>query len=201
MVKNKYYVVLSGVLAMVLVFTQGAFAQIKDEDIMDQILVLKEYSKTGQNGKAIKLAQEILQFDPNNIIALNILTQTYIRMDNLPAAEETAKKALALKPDDPVTCRLLAVIYTAKAKQDPKAASDNLTLAQEQIQKGLVSKPDDILLLAGQAEIYFQQGYKDKAILVIDRALLISPNSEYLKEVKKMIEATKIEEKKPVDSP
>ncbi len=195
MFRNKYYVIL-GILAATTITTQIAFAQSKKEDITNQIPLIKEYSKRGENDKAIKLAQEILQSDPNNIVALNLLTETYLNMDNLRAAEETAKKGLALKPNDPVSCRLLARIYRIKAEKNPKVANDNLTLALEQVQKGLVSNPNDIMLLAEEAQIYSEQGYKSKADQVITRALTISPNDKHLKRVKEMIGARKIEEKK-----
>lgn len=191
MFRNKYYVIL-GILAAATISIQAAFAQIEKEDTKGQILLLKEYSKRNANDKVIKLAQEILQSDPNNITALNLLTETYINMDNLPVAEETAKKGLALEPNNPVTCRLLARIYRVKAGQDPKATSDNFTLALEQIQKGLVSNPDDIMLLAEQAQIYLAQGRKTKADQVITRALNISPDNNYLKTVKEKIEAREI---------
>jgi len=195
MARNKYYVIL-GILAMAVVFTQGAFAQIKKEDKSGQIPILKEYSKKGENNKAINLAQEILRVDPSNIAALNILTGVYINMDNLPAAEETVKKALAIEPDDPVACQLLVRLYRIKAAKNPSVATNNLNLAMEQLQKGLVSNPDDIMLLAEEAQIYSARGNKPKAQQIITRAIAISPENNYLKMLKEKIDASqRIEQK------
>lgn len=195
MARNKYYVIL-GILAMAVVFTQGAFAQIKKEDKSGQILKLKGYSKTGENDKAINLAQEILRVDPGNIAALNILTGVYINMDNLPAAEETVKKASAIRPDDPVTCQLLARVYRLKGKKDPATRASNLTLALEEVQKGLVANPNDAMLLFEEAQIYLARSNKPKAEEIIARALAIDPGSVPLKKLKETIAATeRIKEK------
>jgi tetratricopeptide (TPR) repeat protein len=196
MFKNKNYVIL-GFLIVVTIMAQVGYSQTNQ----DQILILKEYSIKNENDKVVKLAREILKSDPNNIAVLNLLTEAYINMDNLPAAEETIQKALALKPNDPLASRLLARIYRLKANQDPQTAKDNLALALEQVESGLASDPNNIMLLAEKAQIYLEQGYKDPAKEIINNALTISPNNNYLKTVKKEIETAKIDEKPPLDSP
>lgn len=193
MCRNKYYVILGILVAATLSF-QAVFAQ------TDQIPVLKEYSKRGESAKAIKLAQEILQSDPNNFTALDILTGVYINMGNLIAAEENAKKVLTLQPTDPVAHQLLARIYRIKAGKDPKSTTNNLTLALEYAQKGLVSNPNDVMLLAEEAQIYSARGHKTKAEQAISRALAINPDNNYLKMIKEKISASKrIEEKEATE--
>lgn len=79
---------------------------------------------------------------------------------DLATAEEAAKKAVALKPHDPKTRHLLAVIYGARGKKD---------LAQEELERALArgyESPEMVLLLA---QLYQEEGRNAEALELLAR--------------------------------
>lgn len=207
---KKYYAILSVsvmvsgiifILASVIQKTtvNDTFAQIKKQDLKeqarstdqtqseDQKNLITQHLKNKEYDSAIKLGKEYLASNPNDITAIDILTEAYINKGDLSAAETTVKKAVAIQPNDPWSCRLLARIYRIKTEKDAVARNNNLNLALQQAEKGLASNPNDIWLLAEVAQIYFEQGDKVKANKTIDKALGIRPNDMYLKSIKEMI--------------
>jgi len=197
MLKNKYYVISAVLIFSALVIlafnviqkssTKVPPTQIKKEYLGKQAEIpltpehkaklILQYLNDGKNDLAIKLAKEYLQSNPNDTSIINALTEAYINKDDSSPAEDTVKKAIAMKPNEPWSCRLLAQIYRLKALKNPTTRSANLALALEQIERGLTSNPDDVRLLVEAAQVYSTQGDKVKANEKIDRALSIDPKN------------------------
>lgn len=179
MSKNKYYVI-AGILALITIFAQIAFSQ---QYSHEKLIVIERLKDKGDD-PAIKLAEEYLASNPGDVDIINLLAETYVSRDNLTKAEETAKKAIAIQPNNPWSRRLLAKTYRLKAQEDPGLAEDNLTLALQQVKEGLGSNPNDPNLLVEAAEIYSGLGDKIKANEAIDLAIAIRPNDNSLKNMK-----------------
>lgn len=211
MFKKRYYVilgilVLGAILFLPIVIKKNivklAFAQVKEKkeeyvkektqskgqiQLNEQTMLILQHVKKGENDLAIKLAKEYLTSNPNDITAINVLTEAYINKDDLSSAEDTVKRAIAIQPNNPWSCRLLVRIYRIKAAESPDVKSKNLTLALELTERCLASNPDDIWVLSEVAQIYSEQGDKVKANHMIDSALRIAPNDTYLISVKENI--------------
>ena len=134
--------------------------------------LLADLSKQG-GGSAIGAAQKFLALNPGDVDVLNQLAEVYINKNNLSAAEETIKKAIAVKPNNSASSKLLAKLYTIKAATDPASCA----LALEQISKALVANPNDIALLIYRVKVYSNQHDIKKANEAIDIAINLSPNS------------------------
>lgn len=184
MLKNKYYVIL-GVLALITISTQVAFSQQYSEDRLRVINQLKEKG----DDSAIKLAEEYLVSNPNDVDIVNLLAETCISKNDLSKAEVALKKGIAVKPNNPWSRRLLAQVYRIKAEKDkdPNLRSNNLALALEQVKIGLGSNPNDVGLLTEAAQIYNRLGDNIRANEAIDLAITIKPNDATLNAVKASI--------------
>lgn len=171
-----------------------AFAQAQKQDagieFNAETLKMIQHLKKGENDLAINLAKSYLSSNPNNITALNILTEAYINKGDLSSAETTVRRAMTIQSKDPWSCRLLARIYRIKPEGKPAVKKNNLILASDEIERALVFAPDDIGLLSEAAKIYSEQGNKDKANQMIERALRIASDDDYLLELKKIINRT-----------
>ena len=154
------------------------------EEVRTLLINLKE----GKTDLVINRAEDALRSDPNATAFMNILAEAYLSKGDLSAAEESAKKAIAIQPNDPWSCRLLATIYRTKGAKDVDMKNNNLALALEYVEKGLASYPDETGLLVEAAEIYIKRGTLNMARLMIDKALSINPNDGWLNEIKERID-------------
>lgn len=191
MFKNKYctFGVLVLAFAVSLIFVPGvknsfvktAFALDENIDVKKQPPVKDTGSPIAQRLKeqgddsAIKAAEEYLVLSPNNTGMLNLLAEAYIKKNNLTAAEETVKKAIALKPEDPFSNRVLARVCVLKAGMDPAKAS----LALEKVEKALILNPNDVSLLTSKAEMCAAKGDINKANAAIDKAISLDTDPSH----------------------
>lgn len=203
---------LLGALVLVLGIITVATAQVETEvkkqvpkQITKQDLSFKpetqaiiQHVKKGENDSAIELAKKYLTSNPNDVAVINMLAEAYINKNNFSSAETALKEAIIIEPGNPWSCRLLARIYKIKPETNPAVKSNNLILALEQIQRGSVSNPNDVWLLAEEAQIYSQQGDKDKANQLIDRAISLSAATDktFIMQIKERINGSAEAQKK-----
>lgn len=201
MFKKRDYIILGtlvitiiSIYCLVIAETKTTSTQVQQGTLINQIQVIQEHIRKGENDLAITLANRTLESDSTNIKVINLLAQAYINKNDLTNAEAVIKRAMTAKPDDPWSYKTLAHIYGMKAKtqKDPNIRNRDLSLALEQLEKGLSYSPDNIWLLGDAAQIYFEQGDKVKANQTIDKALSINPNDTNLARIKEAIN-TKVE--------
>ncbi|WMW81699.1 tetratricopeptide repeat protein [Undibacterium cyanobacteriorum] len=81
-----------------------------------------EFMEKGEKVKAYTYLRAALQTAPNNSLALNNLAQLYLNVGAPQLAEDSLKRALALKPDDVVVMRSLQAIYEQQQRFTEAAA-------------------------------------------------------------------------------
>jgi tetratricopeptide (TPR) repeat protein len=107
-------------------------------------------------------------FAPNSAPAYLLLARLLLRQENPAAAEEFAKKAIALQPDLPLAHQLLGEVALARA-QLPEAI---LELDQERKLNPLEGSVYDRL-----GDAYVRSGDNEKAQEALSRAVLLEPNA------------------------
>lgn len=159
------------------------------EEERKQIL---EYSRKGDIESAIKLGEEYIKKDPDNIEILVTLTECYIGAANFDKAEASVKKAVSVDPKNTWAIKTLAKTYRAEAEQAKSTAEKKklLDLAQVEIGKALKVQPEDAWINTEAALIYLLQGRKDDANKAIKKAVSAQPNDTYIKDIKTRINAT-----------
>ena len=76
------------------------------------------YDKTGRYADAIRLANEILAVDPQNVKAYNNAASVYLAMKDLAAAEASYKKAIEIDRSNYYAYGNLGTIYANQGKFD-----------------------------------------------------------------------------------
>lgn len=159
--------------------------------------------KGAKGDSAINLIHEYLVSNPKDTEILNLLANAYMDKGNLNAAQEAVAKAIALKPDDPLSVKTSARILAFKAM----GSSDNIASALEKIDIALVLNPNDVSLLgtkadlyASTAKLYIAEGNIDKAYEVLDKAISLSssPRKEELIAMKREMGKPPVPEIPPV---
>ena len=128
--------------------------------------VLKAF---GQRDFALAIAQcrQILDRDPRNIDALNLLGGAYIEQGDASAAIDVLTRAVTLKPGDAaLEANLGSALATAKRFD---AAEEHLIHAVAQV-------PDDVDTLANLARVQFERELFSKATATFASALALAPN-------------------------
>ncbi len=192
--KRKYIFVGFIILTFVLVAMQSTFclSQIKEVDMEKQREEIKEYIQKGDHELAISLAKEYLKTDSANIEILLTLAECNLGIGNLTEAEESAKKAFSIESTNPWVLKTLAKIYREKAEQAESSAtkSELLSLAQAKTEEALKIDSNDAWANAEAALIYLAQRDKKQANKLIEKALKLQPNDEYIKGIKTTIETS-----------
>ena len=107
-------------------------------------------------------------FAPDSAPAYLLAARLLLRQENPAAAEEFARKAIALKPDLPLAHLLLGEIALARA-QLPEAIAE---LDQERASNPLNGNVYDRL-----GDAYVRSGDDEKAQMQLSRAILLEPNA------------------------
>ncbi|MDD5130360.1 MAG: tetratricopeptide repeat protein [Candidatus Omnitrophica bacterium] len=183
---------------MNLVFAQTDFAEEKKPDLSQSPAENPKYQlienlKKGNDNSAVRLAEEYLALNPDDVDILCLLAEAYIRKNNLPAAEEASKKAVAVKPNSSFANTVLANIYVLKANAD----SAEIPEALKKIDKALKLNPKDISLLISKAELYLATGEAEKAnslLIEAGKMNIDSSQQQMLTKLKQMVNKTDLEE-------
>ena len=117
---------------------------------------------------ALKRLLTVLDTQPNNHIARNLVGQILSRQGKLDEAEETFMELIKIKPDWSIPHAQLASVRTAK---------DDIPGAIHAYESGLESLPNDEMLVSGLALQYEQMGEYERAISLYQEALNHSPDS------------------------
>ena len=128
--------------------------------------VLKAF---GQRDFALAIAQcrQILDRDPRNIDALNLLGGAYIEQGDASAAIDVLTRAVTLKPGDAaLEANLGLALATAK----------RFDAAEEHLIRAVAQVPDDVDTLANLARVQFERELFSKATATFASALALAPN-------------------------
>jgi len=79
------------------------------------------YLKTGQNQKAIEQFKEVLKRDPHMAMAYAASSAAHLQLGQFAAAEECARRALAIEPEDEASRYYLGVSLQLQQKDDAEA--------------------------------------------------------------------------------
>ncbi len=193
--KRKYAYAAIVFLATTFVVSRLSFclAQTKGADMEKLREEIKASTQKHDHASVIKLGEEYLKSDPENIEVLVILTESYLSSkEYFTKADETIKKALAIGPNDIWILKTAAKSKRIQAEQSKSNAEKQklLNSAQETIDKLLKLAPDDAWINAEAALVYLAQGKKNEATKAIKKAIDAQPNDPYIKNIKTKIDAT-----------
>lgn len=107
-------------------------------------------------------------FAPDSAQAYLLAARIFFRQEFLPAAEESANKALQLNPNLPLAHQLMGEIQLAR---------NNTTGAIAEFEKEEQIDPLDPALYDRLGDAYIRAGQYDKAQHALNRAVLLEPNS------------------------
>jgi tetratricopeptide (TPR) repeat protein len=113
----------------------------------------------GQGASAVARLDALVQSNPKNVLAQNLLGETLTATRAYPQAILQFNRTIELSPKWPLPYRNLAVVHLDMR--------DNAG-AEAAYQQGLKANPYDPALTAGLAELYEQQGRIDQAIALYE---------------------------------
>ncbi len=135
-------------------------------------VALRDAVRLEEEGKYALAAQsyrEILQRDPNSVLAWTNLGNTEMRAGRRPAAEEAFRKALALEPDSADTLNNLAwLLYEEKRIDEAEPLARKAVVTQA---------PDPWLRLDTLARILVARGECDEAATTFRAAIAAVPDT------------------------
>ena len=158
--------------------------------------------RANQAGKAVKTAEKLLQLKPDEPEFLYLHGAASLQNNNLPAAENSLKRFVELRPKDARGCLALGLTFAAQADkteiargqlqrcieknpQDYEAkyqlglsykTQGETAKAIEYFEETVRTAPDYALALRDLGAIYLQTGAEAKARIVLEKAAAISPN-------------------------
>lgn len=192
--KREYIFVVFVILTFASVALKPTFclAQIEDVDLEKQREQIREYAQKVDNESAIKLAEEYLKTDSANIGVLVTLAECNSRIGKFAEAEEFAKRAVSIDTTNVWALRTSAGVYRVKAEQTEAVSTrgELLNLARVKIKEALKHDPKDAWANAEAALIFLAQGDKKQAYKLIEEALALQPDDDYIKSIKIKIEST-----------
>jgi tetratricopeptide (TPR) repeat protein len=115
---------------------------------------------------------------PNHTPSWRNLGIAYRRLGRYQLAEESFRKSLSIKKDDPETMNNLAWLYLDWKQGGPANRGKALELAKQAAQ---INGRKDPRILATLAEAYFVNGQMDAAVQTMERAILVEPQNPYYK--------------------
>ena len=165
-----------GVLAAVLVterWQPSAAEQPAAEEWPEEIQEARNTANGGRNNEASEILESLIEERPDLAIAHFELAELQKRKGSLRAAEQAARKAVALDPREMRYRVFLSELYREVGW---------LTKAEIELGEILVRDPDNLAALQRRSEIYFMTGRQDRAIEDLDFAVTSSegsPESHY----------------------
>lgn len=93
------------------------FVETKPNDAV-ALMLFAERNMKSQPKKSIEIYQQIVEQQPGNFIALNNLGYLLYEQEEYDSAENYAKRAMAIRPDNAAVVDTLAQIYNAKSQFD-----------------------------------------------------------------------------------
>jgi len=124
--------------------------------------------QTGKAKEAIPELQKVLESNPTNLYAHQLLAIAYMNENIYDKAEEEFNYMLKQQPDDVRIYSALGEIYVKQKKYD-----DAVTIYE----KAITMDPNKPFLFTGLAGAYEVKGQNEKAVDVYKKALLLDPNS------------------------
>jgi tetratricopeptide (TPR) repeat protein len=132
--------------------------------------LVKSYISLKQPAAAIKKLNETVKKQPKNFVAYNLLGSVYAS-DKKPAeAIKAYQKAIEIKPDWVNPYRNLALMHYAQ-KQKPDAVAV--------LTKGIANTKGAVELIGDLANLYQQEGEKDKILPLYEDSYKQYPNSPF----------------------
>jgi hypothetical protein len=121
-----------------------------------------EYQRCGRWQSARDLCGRILDSDPNQIDALNLMGIVTLQAGQAPAAADYFQRAVGLKPESAAYHANLGAAYQAMGSLDVAVAS---------YRRAIELKPDSPEVLKALADVLRSQGHAEKAMTYFRRSL------------------------------
>jgi tetratricopeptide (TPR) repeat protein len=132
------------------------------------LLAARAWAQTWSWRDSDSLFRHALVVNPQSAAAANGLAIDRLARGDLSGANTLARRALALRPDQPQFYVTLGSIL---------ALQGNLDAATELYRSALQRSPDNVLILNDLAGILAQQGQLDEALALSQRAVSLDPDS------------------------
>ena len=114
--------------------------------------------------------QQVINFNPDDVVALNTLAIIYTETGRTEEAISYLKKASAIRPD-------LAGFYVNLARLYTKI--DRYEEALPQYEQAIALSPDEALIYSNRGELYYRMKQYDKAIVDINKSIDMYPTNSY----------------------
>ncbi|HEX5109272.1 MAG TPA: tetratricopeptide repeat protein [Vicinamibacterales bacterium] len=160
----------------------AAFAQTQVQDAYYNFLLGRHLSGEGDQAAALTALERAASLDPKSAEVRAEIASVQIQK-NPQQAEQTAKAALALDPDNAVANRILGLLYaeaSRNAKGDAKVARARDALPY--LERTVNSSPTDINMAYRLGQMYLEAGDAPKAIGAFSRVVDLSPDSAQARE-------------------
>ncbi|MBI3270991.1 MAG: tetratricopeptide repeat protein [Planctomycetes bacterium] len=140
----------------------------------------RAYLESDKNKESFEALQKVLELQPTNVEAMLTIGVSAERLEDLEGAEKYYKRALETRPDLEDANRKLADLYDLKCpdRQEDAAAQFRIILAK---------KPEDAEIAGRLARILIGQKKYDEAMLVLEKAEKLAPDSPQLKQKRAQI--------------
>lgn len=138
------------------------------------------YDKKDQKTEVVKIMSDVIKDDPQHVQALNYLAFTFAETGkNLDLAEELARRAVKLAPEDGFILDTLGWVLFKRGKF--KASASYLELA-------LQKEPEEGVISFHLGEAYFQLNKIAQSKQAFDRALKLETNESKKSEIASRVE-------------
>ncbi len=124
--------------------------------------------RVNQKVKAVRAAERLLSFQPDNLEFLYLYGIATLQNNNLQKAETSLVKYLEARPNDSRGCLALGLTYAAQAEK--------LDVARQQLQKCLQINPNNFEAAYQLGLSYKTAGDSAKAIGYFEQTVKLSPN-------------------------
>ena len=125
------------------------------------------YLSKNETEKALADLQALLERDPKDVVAHQVVAEVLTRMKEYDKATEHLDKLIELNPNS-------ATSYTLRARV--KLASGDAKAALADVNQGLQIKPRNIGALLLRSNVHSQLGNQEAALADVDRAMEIDPD-------------------------
>ncbi len=140
------------------------------------------HDRLGDSGATISSMKRVLEIDNDHVQALNFLAYTYAEQDlELDAAEEMARRALAMQPNDGYILDTVGWILFKKGK---------IETAIRYLEAAFKVKKDEAIIAEHLADAYFRQQMLDRAKELYGLAASIETDKGKLQVIKAKLSAT-----------
>lgn len=159
----------------------GAFEKLDDSLALDEkfgsthLLYARLQYQLGHQDETVQALQQAVSYEPENIEAHSWLGFLYAQQGRNEEAAAENHKILDLAPDDQISHRNLSILY----QQLERAEDANIHWQAYQNLEALTANPDDATSHRNLAVLYQQLGLLDAAIGHAQRAVDLSPITEW----------------------